>query len=107
MNYKIIETEDEKEFHLVGITFGVYEALKMAQLKCSAFDVADKLKICKEFNLEPEEAKAKPEFGTRELYAKYVDLLFLEPVENLKIEDIDISEVNRAARDFFSMAIGQ
>uniref|UniRef100_A0A6M3XPK7 Uncharacterized protein n=1 Tax=viral metagenome TaxID=1070528 RepID=A0A6M3XPK7_9ZZZZ len=105
--YRPIESED-KEFHLSPVTWGTYERLKVAQLQCSAIDNQTKFSIAAEFNLNVKELEEiqKTKIGTKELYKIYADNIFIETPEKFEFDDMNIQEINRAAKDFFLKAAG-
>ncbi len=102
-SYKLFES-DEKEYYLKPCTFGLYEKVKLNQLNCTAIPESVKASIKKEFNLQDENSKDK--FGVKELYGFIVRNIFLDAPKDFNINDLSISELNRANLDFFRSASG-
>ena len=104
-SYKLFESRED-EFYLKPCTFGVYEKVKLAQLKCTAVPELTKQAIIKEFNLSESEVGDKAEYGLKGLYEFILRNIFIEPPKNIKMDDLAIGELNRASQDFFSLATG-
>ncbi len=100
--YRIFENVDE-EYSLKPITFGLYEKIKLSQLRCTIFDQESKDAIMKEFNVQ--EPAEEEKIGIKEMYEIYVKELFFD-VPEFEINDVRIDEVNKAIRDFFTRAAG-
>lgn len=100
-SYRLFENMDD-EFHLKPCTFGLYEKLKMVQLKCTAIPAVTKKNIMAEFNI-PSEDQPDSSFGVEELYKFYIENMFLDIPEKFDIKDVVLREVVRAASDFFAL----
>jgi len=111
-SYKIFENSEE-EFDLRPCTFGLYEKMKIAQLRCTAIPektiepgVTSKRAIIAEFKLSEEEIGEKDEYGIKELYEIIIKSIFMPTPKDIKMDDVNVGEVARANRDFFSQASG-
>jgi len=91
--------EDGKENTLRPCYGANYEAIQMLRLKYTGTSHEEKTEIIKEFKLDLEDDK--DEIGVKEYYEQLCPLIFLEAAD-FNFAKINIEEVNRAYKDFFS-----
>ncbi len=102
--YRPISNVD-KTFLLVEITGGAYKRLKFILLKSATEPLVNKQKILVEFKLD--EAECTNDLGIEELYVELTKALFIGAGSDVSFEHINLPEVNRAYKDFFSLLEGR
>ena len=113
--YRPVVGED-KDYHIKEPSGGLYKKLKMLMLKSVAIGVTEKVVIAKEFKLikdiaDKEEVKTfqdkikQEEISIDEFYEQAFPLIFIESKE-IKFDDINLNQMNKAISDFFSSASG-
>lgn len=108
---------DDNDYHIKEPSGGVYKSLKMIMLKSASTGMDDKLAVVKEFKLikdltDKEERKKfldeinKEELGLEAFYEKIFSVLFIGAKNDVKFENLNLNQVNKAINDFFTSASG-
>ena len=108
---------EDKDYHIVEPSGGVYKALKLLMLESVGTGISEKISIAKEFKLikdlkDKEELEKfqkglnEKEFGIPVFFERVFDVLFIEKNKEVKFDNLNLNQVNKAMNDFFMLASG-